>query len=143
MRKPNTKEIITSGIIDQLVLMGSGGGWTYTQAMLKWWVNIRKDGGLRLTAVGDKMLRTVDVEHYSFPLDLPKVDSLSKTKEVTHWNGALLELDNKMPCPYYLGRSLDTNDKGPVIRLYDGKTAMLIELYGDVFAYLKSIRVTK
>lgn len=141
MRRLTKKEIITSGIIDQLALTNSE-VWTLRDAMLKWWVNIQRDGGLRLTMVGDKVLRTVDIEQYSFPLHIPTVYPLSN-QQVTPWNGPLLELDNKMQCPYYLGRSLDTKNKDPIIRVYDGKIAMLIELYGDVFSYLKSIRVTK
>lgn len=99
-------------------------------AMKVWWLNIRNDGGLRLSDVGLKAFREADIEHFTFAFDPDRVIDGD-----TSFTTFMLDLNNKLPCPYYIG--VESKNKNPYIKVFDSKVAMLINLYGDIHEYLK------
>jgi len=104
---------------------------TFEQALKTWWMNIRKDGGFRLTDPGDIAFRSADFEFFDF-------DFMLKNSNVTlSWNQYILELNKKLPCPYYINVKSTEAKKMPFIRIYDSRVAMLINLYGSVDRYIQ------
>jgi hypothetical protein len=103
--------------------------------MSKWWMTMRSlNGGLRLTDMGDLAFRHAHLEYFEHPLQI-KIDD--------GWYNILLELNQKIACPYYIGVNKEKEKVGPYIRLYDSKISMLVTLYGDFFSYLNSIKARK
>lgn len=97
-------------------------------AMNSWWLNIRQEGGLRLSDMGDQVFRTADIEYFEFPMNPSTHES---------WVHVMIDLNNKLKAPYYIAL---LSKKTPLIRIYDSKVAMMIGLYGNIFEYLKSIK---
>lgn len=109
----------------------------YEQALKTWWMNIRKDGGLRLTDQGDVALRKVDFEYFDFDF------TLTNSNVALSWNQFVLELNKKMPCPYYINVTPREGKKMPFIRVFDSRVAMLINLYGSVDRYIELSKARK
>jgi hypothetical protein len=91
-------------------------------AMNTWYMNIRPQGGLRLTAIGYTVLKTLDLESWTVSLPEGK-RGVSKR--------LLLDLDHKLQWPYYI----DVKKKQLI--LFSSREAMLANLYGDLPAFLK------
>jgi hypothetical protein len=106
--------------------------WNYERAMQSWWANPRKDGGLRLTLVGDLEFRYAKLESYTHILSF-------KNLIKSNYYQFVLEIEKKIKCPYYL--DVDNAEKKPYIRLYDSRISMMLNLYGDLESYLNSIKV--
>lgn len=100
----------------------------------RWWVTGRQEG-LRLTEIGDLNFRLAEIEFYEFNLELD-----IKNNPNTEWNNFLLECNRKIKCPYFLGVNKTEGRKIPFMRFYDSKIAMMIQLYGSIGEYLKSIK---
>jgi hypothetical protein len=131
MSKKSLKEKITQAVIEQLPASKP----TVDEAMSKWWSTMRQDNGLRLNDLGDMSFRLADIEFYEHTIEI--VPDVS-------WQQFMLDLSRKINCPYYLGVNKKDNKKAePYIRLYDSKIAMMLNLYGDIHSYLKSIKVRK
>ena len=129
--KQSLKETITIAVLSQLPDIAR---ITVKDALLKWWMNIRKEGGLRLSAVGDLAFRQAEIEYYEYPFNLIVDGSI---------HSVMLELNKKIKCPYYMGVNKGGKKSFPYIRFYDSKIAMLVSLYGNVNEYLDSIKVKK
>jgi hypothetical protein len=126
MNRAAYKETITKVVLehcDQTI-------WNFEKAIKSWWYNPRKDGGLRLTQVGDLEFRYADLENHTHNFNTKKI---SKS-----YYQFVLELDKKMKCPYYM--DIDAKTKTPFIRLYDSRISMMLNLYGDIDSYLNSIK---
>jgi len=130
MTRESLKETITKAVIKQL----NDDTWTLEAAMSKWWMTGRRDTGLRLTDIGDLSFRYADIEFYNYDFNV-KLDS--------GWHGFILEMNNKIKCPYYIGVNKTTDRKQPYIRLYDSKIAIMVSLYGNINEYLDSVKVRK
>jgi len=91
-------------------------------AFIKWWINSRKNGGLRLTNAGFKILEKMDYSTYSF-----NVKKLSTTKN-------LITMDQNFECPYYID-GLGTESK---LVVFGSKEATMINLYGDFHLFIKT-----
>lgn len=92
-------------------------------ALIKWWINSRKTGGLRLTSNGYKIISEMRYNSYLF----------NASKLTTSNN--LLIMDKNFECPYYidgLGR------KESKLYVFGDREATMINLYGDVNSFLKS-----
>jgi hypothetical protein len=124
------RESITKKIIEELNI--DSPLWTYEDAMKKWWMIPRTDGGLRLTEVGDLAFRYAKIEFYNYDFAINSTNS---------WHNYLLELNKKLKCPYYIGVNKVEDSKKPFIRLYDSKIAIMVSLYGSISDYIKSIKV--
>lgn len=106
---------------------------TLEHAVKAWWINFRKQGGLRLTDAGDLAFRKAEFEYFDLDFYM--------TGENKSWQQYMLELDKKMPCPYYINVKSNEGKKMPFIRIYDSRIAMLINLYGSVDRYIQSVKV--
>jgi hypothetical protein len=91
-------------------------------AFIKWWINSRKGGGLRLTSTGFKILNRMEYKTHNF-----NVDKLTTPKN-------LITLDNNLECPYYID-GLGVKSK---IFIFGSKEAMTIILYNDFHSFLKT-----
>ena len=100
--------------------------------MFKWWFTGRQDG-LRLTDEGVTAFELADIEFYDHEFK----------QEGKSYHNFILELNNKIKCPYYIGMSKKDKIKKFYLRLYDSKIAMMLTLYGDIHSYLESIKVRK
>ena len=93
-------------------------------ARTTWWFNIRPTGGMRLTALGVKVLKErLDIKHYEYKIPDP-FDVNQKT---------ILKLDRLLQEPYYI-----VTAKGRVasILFFGSREAMLVNLYGDLQKFL-------
>jgi hypothetical protein len=94
-------------------------------AFIKWWINSRKTGGLRLTSTGYKLLLKMRYDSHRF-----------KAKKITtSYN--LLTMDQYLECPYYidgLGRP-ETN-----IFIFGAREATIINLYENFNSFLVAMK---
>jgi hypothetical protein len=98
--------------------------------MQTWWVNIRRDGGMRLTELGYEMMNGI-LGLESWELDLADRERVVFTKRL------ILDLDRKLQWPYYL----DVNVKRRRRRIvfFGSREAMMATMYGDLEQWLNSI----
>lgn len=97
----------------------------------RWWFTGRHEG-LRLTDIGATAFQAAKIEFYDIEFK----------QQGSSWYSFLIEVNNKINCPYYLGsgKKLKNDKKNAYIRLYDSKVAMLINLYGSLEDYLTATR---
>ena len=106
------------------------------QAMITWWANIRRDGGLRLTHHGYEIMHDV-LKLESWVLDLSDGnDTQSSRSRVT--KQIILDLDRKLTWPYYLDFS--ARKKRRRIVFFGSREAMMAAMYGDLNLWLNSIQ---
>lgn len=92
-------------------------------ALNKWWINSRKNGGLRLTIAGCNLLTKMQYKYHNFA-----VSKLTTPKN-------LVTMDKNLECPYYIdGLGIKSN-----IFVFGDKEAMTITLYNDFHSFLKAI----
>jgi len=99
-------------------------------AMITWWANIRRDGGLRLTNAGYEMMHDV-LRLDSWELDLSDRPRPALTKKL------ILEMDRKLEWPYYL--DFNPRKKKNRVVFFSSREAMLATLYGDLESFLKQL----
>jgi hypothetical protein len=99
-------------------------------AMKTWWVNIRRDGGMRLTDFGYEMLHDV-LRIESWELDLANRERVIFTKRL------VLDLDRKLEWPYYI--EVNVKKKIRHIVFFGSREAMMATMYGDLEQLLNSI----
>ena len=116
----NKKVIVTQEMLKTF----PKGHYDLRTALLKWWINARRAGGLRLTTAGFKLLDKMEYTSYSF-----QAVNLTTSKN-------LLTLDKKLDCPYYINGL--SGPKSQII-LLGSKEATIIKLYGNFNAYLEVI----
>ena len=126
------RETITKKIINEL--NSEEPLWNFDDAMKKWWMIPRPDGGLRLTDIGDLAFRYAKIEFYNYDFSI---------NSSSGWHNFILEMNKKIACPYYIGVNKVNDSKQPFIRLYDSKIAIMVSLYGNINEYLKSVKVRK
>jgi hypothetical protein len=99
-----------------------------TTALGLWWYNIRRNGGMRLTASGYEAFRKhLDLEHYSYAIDNP---SLINQQTV-------LKLDRKMQMPYYISAVKGIPKQ---IIFFGSQEAVVINLYGNLQQFLDNYK---
>ena len=93
-------------------------------AMPAWWFNLRKNGGLRLTATGfDTFVMQLELEHYSYPIDNPMLFNQQ----------TILDLDRKMQMPYYIHAAKGVPKR---IVFFGSREAVMVNLYGNLQQFL-------
>lgn len=97
-----------------------------------WWFT-KSGSSLRLSQIGDMKFREAEIEFFDLPLNVTN-DS---------WYGFIVDCGKKLKCPFYIGTKKNKGPDGPFIRLYDGKIAMMMALYGDIHGYLESVQTRK
>lgn len=97
---------------------------TLKYAMIAWWFNIRRHGGMRLTGLGYRAFtKDLDLEHYSYNIDDPMLFN-QKT---------ILTLDRKIQTPYFI----ETVKKIPKrIVFFGSKEAVMVNLYSNLQQFL-------
>lgn len=95
-----------------------------------WWKNKRENGGLGLTDLGLQYFIQAQLEHHTF--------ELTKNRQgVTLGDWVLqLNLDRKMPCPYYAVLNSRANNSKLIV--FDSRISSLIVLYDGVYQYLQA-----
>jgi hypothetical protein len=97
-------------------------------ALPAWWFNIRKNGGMRLTAIGHMaFVNQLDLENYSYDI----ADPLIFTKRL------MLKLDRQMQMPYYIHAVKGIPKK---IVFFGGREAVMVNLYGNLQQFLDNYR---
>ena len=93
-------------------------------ARTSWWFNIRPSGGMRLTALGVKVLKEyLNIQHYEYRI----ADPFAVNQKT------ILKLDRLLQEPYYIV----TQKTYPIgILFFGSKEAMLVNLYGDLQKFL-------
>lgn len=92
-------------------------------AFTKWWINSRKNGGMRLTSNGYNLL--TEMQYASYPFNVKKLTTPSN----------LLTMDKNLECPYYIDGIGCIESK---IVIFGGREATIINLYGDFNSFLKT-----
>lgn len=110
---------LTQAILDQLP---PGHAHSVEDVINVWWMNIRANGGLRLTALGYEVLRLLKMESWTVDLDPRKINKL-----------VILQLDRKLQYPYYI------DAKKQKLILFSSREAMMATLYGDIAVWLKNL----
>jgi hypothetical protein len=127
------KRRITQAILDQI----NNDRYDLDSAMKTFWLDIRNEGGLRLSDIGDKVFEQADIEYFEFPFRLQKI---TDKEPIYSYQNLMLDLSIKMPCPYYITRKKPNE---PFIRIYDSKIAIMINLYGDIYEYLRNTQIRR
>jgi hypothetical protein len=99
------------------------------QALVVWWHNIRRTGGLRLTDQGFQTLAQVlELDHYRI--------ELGSNYAVT--NRLIVKLDRVLQMPYYVDfdRTKKTARATAAVVFFGSKEAMMARLYGDIDRFL-------
>lgn len=95
-----------------------------TTTIHAWWFNTRRNGGLRLTAVGyDTFVKELDLEHYSYAIDNPLLINQQ----------TFLKLDRKMQMPYYIQAVKGIPKQ---IVFFGSREAVMVNLYGNLQQFL-------
>lgn len=114
---------ITQAILDQLPAEMQAGFKDLNEAVMYFWMNIRVEGGLRLTKNGYEVLTKI-LKLTGYPVD---IDPRKITKRT------ILQLDRKLTAPYYI---LSRSTSDPKLVFFSSREAMMASLYGDIGAYL-------
>jgi hypothetical protein len=93
-----------------------------SQAMVTWWINIRENGGLRLTDHGFIIFSTL-LDFESWTVAIPN-------KTVT--KRLILDMDHKLQWPYYI------NFKKQQIVFFSSREATMALLYGNIAKWLQN-----
>jgi len=133
MIRDSVKHRITKAILEQLPECKLSS----ESAMKTFWLDIRNEGGLRLSDSGDKAFQEADIESFEFPFRLKKI---TDTEPIYSYQNLMLDLSLKIPCPYFIGRHKPTE---PYIKIYDSKVAMMVSLYGDIYEYLRNSQLRR
>lgn len=99
--------------------------------MIVWWMSGRQPG-FRLTEIGDHYFRLADIEFYEFEF---------KIEDIKGYYKFILDLNQKIACPFLLSTDTKIKPTKSFIRFYDSKIAMMLNLYGNLPDYLNSIKV--
>lgn len=109
-------------IVEKLIqLLPESVSITADQAQKTWFVNLRRDGGLRLTDQGFQAFDMLEIERWSVPIEVKNINKRG-----------LLSLDRKLSFPYYI----DVKKKQLV--MFSSREAMLATLYGDLQRFLEN-----
>ena len=91
-----------------------------------WWVNIRKNGGMRLTVLGyHTFVEDLELEHYAYTIDDPMLFN----------QHTILNLDRKMQMPYYIHAVKGVPKK---IIFFGSREAVMVNLYGNLQQFLEN-----
>lgn len=103
---------------------------TYDHVYKLWWKNIRQNGGLCLTEIGDSAFRKAGLEYYD-------IDCSNRKGPIP--SDILLKMDKYLLCPYI--PILVKKDR--FLRVYDSRVAVMIGIHGHLIEYLNSLSVKR
>lgn len=97
-------------------------------AMLSWWRNIRKTGGLGLSDTGHEWLvQELNLPHWRYVALHQDGASMSLRRQLT--------LDRHCPCVYWFR----SNSRQAELVLFDSREAVTYQLYGNLDRYLTAL----
>ena len=109
---------------DLIKLLSEEDSVSISFAMAAWWFNIRRNGGMRLTAMGyQAFVEQLDLENYSYSIDNPMLFNQQ----------TILKLDRKMQMPYYIHAVKGIPKR---IIFFGSKEAVMVNLYGNLQQFL-------
>jgi hypothetical protein len=101
-------------------------GMSFNHAMSRWWFNLRKSGGMRLTGLGyHDFVKYLDLEHHNFVIQDP----------TTFRQQTILDLDRKLQTPYYVSAHKGIPQQ---IIFFGSKEAVMANLYGNLNQFLSN-----
>lgn len=130
-----TKADITTLVLAELPEDNPWKNNTHDQAMYEWWVSCASGSSMRLSDQGATVFEYANIAYYDFSAKFSSDTSMT-------WAQVTRVLRKYITCPYYIGvhkKGSSDHERGPFIRVYDHKTAMMISLHGSVLDYLKSV----
>jgi hypothetical protein len=133
MTRDSIKRRITKAILAQI----PNNDIDLEKAMRTFWLDIRSEGGLRLSDVGDQAFKTADIESFNFPFRLQRI---TDKEPIYSYQNLMLDLSLKINCPYFIGRHKPAE---PYLKIYDSKVAMMVSLYGDIYEYLRNTQIRR
>ena len=92
------------------------------QASRIWFWDIRRNGGLRLTAGGYTAMKQAGIQSWSVPFERKSLDK--KT---------MLEMNRRIQWPYFI------STRPPELVLFSDTDAVMATLYGDVRSWLQNM----
>jgi hypothetical protein len=112
---------LTQTLVD---LLPENGRISPESALPVWWYNLRKTGGLRLTATGYRtFVDELDIENYEYAIENPQLFN----------QHTVLDLDRKMQMPYYIHVVKGIPKK---IVFFGSREAVMINLYANLQQFL-------
>jgi len=93
-------------------------------ALKEWWVNLRDQGGMRLSEAGYIIFNMLEIERWQY--DLSGRYPLKPS--------AYLALDQKLSCPYYIRPG-----KNAKLIVFGSREAMMLSLLGDLDHYIEML----
>ena len=97
-------------------------------AIPAWWYNLRKNGGMRLTTTGYRVLtEDLELEHYDYSITDPMMFNQQ----------TILDLDRKMQMPYYIHAVKGVPRK---IVFFGSREAVVVNLYSNLQQFLDNYR---
>lgn len=137
----NKKEQIVNTILCELDKSGSNPhkDVDIEKIVFDWFVTGRQGSGLRLTDAGKSAFEYASIEHFDIDIEVENLNVKNARGAPQKYQKFLLALNEKIQSPYYIGTKKIDSKMRPYIRLYDGKIAMMMTLYGDIYSYLESL----
>ena len=124
-REVRDKRKLTEELVKQL---DPDLGITLKRAMHTWWLNIRKNGGMRLTGPGYTVFtEQLDLARYEWSIQDPHQFN----------QHVILALDRKIQMPYYISATKGIPKK---IVFFGSREAVMVNLYGDLQKFLDNYR---
>lgn len=99
------------------------------KVVFMWWDGGRSSRSLRLTIEGKTEFERAGIVSYTVTIPEKMIEDYRAGQRI------LFNIGKKMPCPWYFTIKSPNN-----IVIYDSKIAVLIELYGDLYTYLESLK---
>ena len=97
-------------------------------AIPAWWYNLRKNGGMRLTNTGYRVLtEDLELEHYEYSIMDPVVFNQQ----------LILKMDRKLQTPYYIHAVKGVPKK---VVFFGSREAVMANLYGNLEQFLDNYR---
>jgi hypothetical protein len=97
-------------------------------AIPTWWYNLRKNGGMRLTTTGYRVLvEELDIEHYEYSITDPLLFN----------QHTILKLDHKLQTPYYIHAVKGIPKK---IVFFGSREAVMVNLYQNLQQFLDNYK---
>jgi hypothetical protein len=96
---------------------------TEEEALALWWLNLRRNGGLRLTKIGyEALCKHIKLEHYNYNVEPFSINSKM-----------VIALDRKLQHPWFI---IFHKQMPRTLVFFGSKEAMMVNLYGDLKKFL-------
>jgi hypothetical protein len=134
------KKIITEIVQNQLPYDHEDKNTPLEDLMFKWWVTGRTGTGLRLTSNGYMAFVSADIQEYNYSINIEEF--IKKLNNIKAPYDLTLKIGKVIKCPWFMSPTTDNGNKSRsrkifLVRIFDSKVAMMINLYGSFEDYLQ------